>query len=213
MTQYEVREGLFKVSFEGILLGSSTTHRPSALRWVEMDLYWAEPGQEEDSPLLRLPDGGYVTHVIGQSVVAHRHNSVCGQKLPVTIADMIPDALPCPECQPPAFPMMRYIGPGEYDDSEEYEALLDAEAARITTLRRGMTGLLDVESPRHTLRRAVTARDAVRRIIGPKLSWPAEQLLNAAAQNDPLIKAAIEDPMTMADSPVPAFTVDSERTA
>ena len=72
MTQHTVRDGLFKVVFEGTFLGHSDTHREGTLRWVEMDLYWAEPGQDHSSPLLRLPDGGYVTHIIGQSVVAHR---------------------------------------------------------------------------------------------------------------------------------------------
>jgi hypothetical protein len=198
MTQYTVKDGLFRVVFTGTLLGHSDTHRNGVLRWVEMDLYWAEPGQEETSPLLRMPEGGYVTHIIGQSVVAHRLNSGTCSGLPVKIADMIPDALPCPDCEPDPFPLMRIIDPGEYRTDEEREELLDIEAERIMTLRRKYDGMMDVESPRHTLRRAATAREAVRRIVGPKLSWPAEKLLHVAAQNDPLIKAAMEDPSTAA---------------
>jgi len=198
MTQHTVRDGLFKVVFEGVLLGSSGTHQPGALRWVEMDLYWAEPGQEQTSSLLRLPQGGYVTHIVGQSVVAHRHNSTCGTGLSVKIAEMIPDALPCPTCEPEPFPVMRHIDPSEYSTDEEREELLDKEAEHIVDLRQDYDGLLDVESPRHTLRRALTAPDAVRRIVGQKLSWPAEKLLHEAQQNDPLIKAAMEDPSTAA---------------
>lgn len=198
MTQYTVRDGLFKVIFEGLLIGHSDTHREGVLRWVEMDLYWAEPGQDETSPLLRLPQGGYVTHIVGQSVVAHRHNSPTCSGLSVLIAEMTPDALPCPVCEPEPFPLMRHIDPSEYSTSEEREALLDIEEERITALRQNYAGMLDVESPRHTLRRALTARDAVRRIVGPKLSWPAEKLLHVASQHDPLIKAAMEDPSTAA---------------
>ena len=85
---------------------------------------------------------------------------------------MVPDALPCPVCTPGPFPVMRHIDPSEYQTGAEREELLDIEAERITALRQDYAGVLNVESPRHTLRRALTARDAVRRIVGPKLSWP-----------------------------------------
>lgn len=197
MTHHTVRDGLFPVDFEGKLLGSSNTHRPGVLRWVEMDLYYADAGQDETSPLLRLPEGGYVTHVVGQSVVAHRHRSTCGTGLKTFISEMIPDALPCPECKPDAFPVMRQLNPAHYPNSDAHEEALDAEADRVLEARLFMQECLDVESPKHSVRRASTAREAVRRIVGQKLSWPAEQLLHEAAQNDPAIKAAMADPLTM----------------
>lgn len=197
MTHHTVRDGLFPVEFEGMLLGSSNTHRPHALRWVEMDLYWADAGQDVSSPLLRLPQGGYVTHVVGQSVVAHRHRSECATGLKVHVTRMIPDALPCPVCAPDPFPVMKHLPAGDYPTDDAHEEAMDAEAERVKSARLGLDCFYDVESPKHSVRRAATAREAVRRIVGQKLSWPAEQLLHEAAENDADIREAMSDPNTM----------------
>src|SRR5258708_6823250 len=94
----EVRDGLYPVQFTGRLLAESSTEKnlrddqdwhkldPAIqrlfLRWVEMELYSVDPGQryvDPDDPaqedLIKLPDGGYFLHIVGQSVCYHGHDS------------------------------------------------------------------------------------------------------------------------------------------
>lgn len=192
----QVRDGLFSFTFEGREVASFSTEKPGRHQWVEMELYWAEPGQGRSAPLLRLPGGGYVTHVIGQSVRAHRHNSSCvSGGLPVAMKDLIAEALPCPDCRP-SFPVMKTLRPDRFRSDDEFEQAVAREEARVYAERAGLAGTLSLESPRHSVRRSLNAADLVRHVVGDKLSWPAEQLLNQAAAADPDIKAAIDDPAT-----------------
>lgn len=195
MSKIEVRDGMFSFSFEGREVAAVSTEKPGRHQWVEMELYWAEPGQIEQSPLLRLPGGGYVTHVIGQSVRAHRHNSSCSSGIETLIKDLIAEALPCPTCRP-SFPLMKTMRHERYRDEFEFEMAVSREEGRVYAARSVLTGSVDLESTRHSVHRAFTAKHAVQRIIGDRLSWPAERLLYAAAAADADIKAAIDDPAT-----------------
>jgi hypothetical protein len=153
----EVRDGLKPVQFEGTLLARVRTETPRRPRWVEFELYCSEPNKS-------LPNGGYLIHIIGQSVVYHRHESACNTGVPHRAADLPDDAEPCDVCRPPA-------------------------AAAL-----GGADVVDLESPRHTLYKCATAEDAVRQIRGHRLSAPASRLLETAAQADPAIAAAYSAP-------------------
>lgn len=153
-----VRDGLRPVDFTGeqIARVSTETDRP---RWVELELYWATPSE-------KLPEGGYFTHIVGQSVVYHKHQSDCNTGVPATVEEIPEDSEPCEKCRPPALTML---------DSDAW---------------------VDMESPRHTLYRTGGPREqaAVEMVqrMQRRPSAPAQRLLEMAAQEDPAIAHALE---------------------
>ena len=191
MDKIQVTDGMYGITFSGREIARVTTEQPGGLRWVEMELYWAEPGQDESVPMLQLPEGGYVTHIIGQSLVAHKHNSFCKRGVQVHVNEMIADALPCPDCTP-QFPVMKNIDPRKFEDEDLYLRKVAEEEERVLTARKDNYMLVDLESPRHSVHRAKSAPEAVRQIIGPHLSWPAERLLSMARKADPKIDAVFD---------------------
>jgi hypothetical protein len=56
---------------------------------------------------------------------------------------------------------------------------------------------LRVETPHHTLKRAKTAEDAVRKIIGDRMSMPAQQLLEIAMRKDARIAEVFSPPAAL----------------
>jgi hypothetical protein len=181
-TKHEVVDGVYAIPFLGASIGFSTTGKlipQPSLRWVEMELYTVEPGQSYSLPddpdqedLLKLPDGGYLCHVIGQSVVYHQYGVGCGGGgVPTTAKDTEIDVLPCPDCRPvrlwtPARDGQAWLRPG-----------VDPEMQ------------VELETARHSVQRATSEGQIVRSIVGSRLSTPAQKLLYAARKNDPRIDA------------------------
>lgn len=175
--KHTVRDGLYPVEFEGDQLAAVSTETWSASRWVELELYRI-PAQPDPTGRISLPRGGYLTHVIGQSLVAHRRNSRCNTGVPTKISDLPDDAVPCDECNP-EFPVCMNI-----NDAAEVASVRAARA-------RDLDGVVDLESPRHSLHRTVSAAETVRKITGRQLSTPAQRLLETAAISDEEIKKII----------------------
>ena len=59
MTQFEVRDGSRIFAFDGEMLGSVSSHRPSSPRWSEYKLY-------------KTVGGMYILEKIGRSIVVHQ---------------------------------------------------------------------------------------------------------------------------------------------
>lgn len=174
--KYIVRDGLIPVEFEGERLAVVSTEVRWVDRWVELELYKVPP-QPDPTGRIGLPSGGYITHVIGQSVRAHVHDSACNTGVPVQIRDLPSDAVPCADCSPD-FPVCM--------DSEDED-----EVAAVRAERSLLSGVFDLESARHTVHRSVTAGETVRRVTGRALSTPAQRLLEIAATIDPEIAGVI----------------------
>lgn len=58
MNTHQVRDGLRLITFEGDLLGQSSSRRPGVSRWTEMSLFLTE-------------GGSYVLEKVGRSVMCH----------------------------------------------------------------------------------------------------------------------------------------------
>ena len=162
---FTVRDGLRPVEFSGEQLSSVSTETDRSLRWVELELYWAHPSE-------KMPDGGYFVHIVGQSVVYHRHESACNTGVATLRKDLPEDAEPCQVCRPPA------------NSAASVEADL-AYPGRV----------VDLESSRHTLYRSIGPREQSAMGIVQQMqrrpSAPAQRLLETAAQKDKFIAAAM----------------------
>jgi hypothetical protein len=193
---HTVQDGLWPVTFSGTPLGPTVRTRreipgdrdwedlepwekKGIARWVSMTLYRV-PAQDDPAGRIALPDGGYLYHVVGESLVYH-HIRGCRKGVPKTAAETTPDMLPCWECSPapPDFLWEEW----EDESTEPAALIVDPELE------------LRVETPHHTLKRARTAEDAVRKIIGERMSMPAQQLLETAMRKDPEIAAVFSPPV------------------
>lgn len=190
---HEVIEGLRPVRFKGSLLAHSDTERKmpdgkqwpdlsvwekkAVGRWVDMDLYYVEPGQADPDARIMLPSGGYFFHIIGQSLVFHVHDSSCNKGIPVHAENTEIDVVPCWECDAPL------IWDWDQREPEDQASLLVPPNM-----------IVDIESPRHSLKRAATAAGIVREVEGRQLSTPAQRLLEIAMENDPAIGKVFRPP-------------------
>lgn len=188
---YEVRDGLWPVKFDGTELAVSTTERDmpegsswltleqwqkrAVGRWVRMVLYKVPP-QPDPTGRIALPDGGYFFHIVGESLIYHTRGSACNAGVPVLAKDTPIDVLPCWNCRP-APPML-----WEETPADDPALLVDPGFP------------VDLESPRHTLRRAHTAEDIVRKVIDKQMSTPAQRLLEMAMEKDPDIAQVFNQP-------------------
>lgn len=193
-----VRDGLWPVHFQGTQLAVSTTERKlpegrtwrslsvwekkAVSRWVEMELYLVDPGQPDPIGRIGLPDGGYLYHVIGQSLVYHSLTSSCNAGVPVQAGNTEIDVLPCWDCRP-ALPLLwDWAGADRDPDGKRASLLVPPDMS------------VSLESPRHTLKRAVTASDLVRLVIDRQLSTPAQRLLEIAQEQDGRIAEVFSSP-------------------
>lgn len=185
MTMHEVRHGLRAVTFDGNKIGESSTEKilqptdnwdqmsPRAkqlfLRWSEFTLYTVPPGQEGD---LLPTDGGYLYHVVGQSLCYHVHQGGCNSGVKKRAGDTSIYVLPCYVCRPPL--LWSWLNE---DDDDDTRALVDPDM------------LVDMESPTHSVYTSSTAAGIAKIIERGRLSLPAQRLLEDAIQNDPGIAA------------------------
>jgi hypothetical protein len=195
---HEVRDGMWTVRFRGVQLSVSTTERKmpdgrswaslsawdkkAIGRWVEMELYTVEPGQDDPDGRIGLPDGGYLYHIIGQSLIYHTTGSACNSGVPVIAGKTEIDVLPCWNCRP-APPLLWDWAGAERDPDGKRASLLVPETYSV-----------DLESPRHTVKRAVLAPEIVRLVIDKQLSTPAQRLLEVAQERDQNIAEVFAPP-------------------
>lgn len=188
---HEVMDGLWPVTFEGTQLAAAATERdmpPGAhwedldeytkkavSRWVRMALYKVEPGQDDPMGRIRLPGGGYFFHIVGESLIYHVQDSACNAGVPVRANGTGPDVLPCWKCRPPML--------------WKWDPYADPDADRAALMVPDGDMIVDLESPRHTLRRSETAAGIVERVIDKRMSSPAQRLLEIAREKDPDIEA------------------------
>jgi hypothetical protein len=191
MTMLEVRDALWTVEFKGERVARTDTEKRlprnlawedvdpkdvrSYLRWVEMEIFSVEPGQDDEQ--VGLPLGGYFYHVVHHTVCYHTSPPDCGWKgVPFTAGSADADLLPCRECNPPML----------YDPNSP--DLADPVLLTAPDL------VVDVEPVRHDLYRLATPRELVARIKGKWLTMPASMLLEIARKNDPAINAVFARP-------------------
>lgn len=87
---YEVKDGSRTLTFDGTLLGESSSYRRGSTRWIEFELY-------------RTGSGTYVLSRVGVSVVFH--SGACELVGKYGLQDSLverlrADAVPCDECRP-----------------------------------------------------------------------------------------------------------------
>lgn len=148
--------------FQGTLVAEVSTYGPDRSRWFEMRLW-------------HHSDGGWVVDRVSMSVRYHASNTTCRRNddrlmgTPTKVADLPPEAEPCPDCDP-AWP---------------------DELSGETRVR--------FEAPRHTVIHCPTARDVIEAVTvdrnrpgsQPFASGPATELLTKAAGLVPEIAAAL----------------------
>lgn len=87
---YEVRDGSRTLTFEGSILGSSSSYRPGSTRWIEFELYKTE-------------NGSYVLSRVGVSLVFHSGACYLVDKyklLDRPVTELDDNAIPCESCAP-----------------------------------------------------------------------------------------------------------------
>ena len=194
LTMHEVRHGLRPVTFSGEIISESSTRKRLQpeddwavmsgrakdlfLRWTEMTLYAVPAGSEEPEGIIVLPDGGYVYHVVGQSLCYHVHRSECEAGVQATAAETPDDALPCWKCRPP---QLREWIP-EDDETETLELIVPADM------------IVDMESPTHSVYTHATAAGITKIVERGRLSLPAQRLLEIARKHDAAIDAVYARP-------------------
>jgi hypothetical protein len=115
---YEVKDGSRTLTFNGKLLGASSSYRRGSTRWIEFELYQTE-------------SGSYVLSRVGVSVVFHSAACELVSKygLHDTVVDELSDtATPCESCQPTF--EAQIVFPEKYrywaQVSDDPQAVLDA---------------------------------------------------------------------------------------
>lgn len=115
---YEVRDGSRTLTFEGELLGESSSWRRGSTRWIEFELY-------------KTQSGAYILSRVGVSVVFHSGACELVSKYGLhdaIVADLSEDAVPCETCEPTY--EAQIVFPEKYrywaQVSEDPQAVLDA---------------------------------------------------------------------------------------
>lgn len=115
---YEVKDGSRTLTFEGKLLGESSSYRRGSTRWIEFELY-------------RTENGSYVLSRIGVSLVFHSGACELVGKYGLhdaSVMDLSKDAVPCETCNPTYEAQLVFPEKYRYwaQVSEDPQAVLDA---------------------------------------------------------------------------------------
>lgn len=188
--EYTVRHVLESYSIQGTLIGSTTTEEDWKDRWTEIYLYRVDPGGAPTvlHPRTRaeaLPDGGYISHVVGQSLRAHTLEirfTRCKGGVPREIRKLPDEYQPCPDCRP----SFAFISPSVPEED------MAAETARVRRAREGITERVRMEVTRHHIHSAVSPEDMIAGLTeGIRATAPGEDVIRIAADNDAGIKAVL----------------------
>ena len=115
---YEVRDGARTLTFEGALLGESSSYRRGSTRWIEFELYKTE-------------SGSYVLSRVGVSLVFHSGACELVNKYGLhdaSVEDLSEDATPCEQCSPTFEAQLVFPEKYRYwaQVSDDPQAVLDA---------------------------------------------------------------------------------------
>ena len=115
---YEVKDGSRTLTFNGELLGESSSYRRGSTRWIEFELYKTE-------------SGSYVLSRVGVSLVFHSGACELVGKYGLhdaSVADLAEDAVPCDTCQPTYEAQLVFPEKYRYwaQVSDDPQAVLDA---------------------------------------------------------------------------------------
>ncbi len=115
---YEVRDGSRTLTFNGELLGASSSYRRGSTRWIEFELYKTE-------------SGSYVLSRVGVSVVFHSGACELVTKYGLhdsSVSELSTDAVPCDSCQPTYEAQLVFPEKYRYwaQVSDDPQAVLDA---------------------------------------------------------------------------------------
>lgn len=181
--EYTVRHVLKPHRIQGALIASVTTELPTKDRWTEIHLYRVDPGGAPTIP--SLVNGGYLSHVIGQSLRVHTtavYSDQCRGGTPKEVRQLLDEAQPCPVCHPG----FAWISPRTSQED------LPAEMARVRRAREGRTDMVRAEVERHQVHPAVTAEEIIAGLTeGIKTTVPGEDAIREAADRDPAIRAVL----------------------
>lgn len=139
---YAVKDGSRTLTFEGNLLGKSSSYRRDSTRWIEFELY-------------RTESGSYVLSRVGVSLVFHSGACELVNKYglhDVVVDELDADAVPCESCQPTyeaqiVFPeKYRYWAQVSDDPQAVLDALYKRDDNGAKYLTRVAQRLLDVAS-------------------------------------------------------------------
>ena len=115
---YEVKDGSRTLTFNGELLGASSSYRRGSTRWIEFELYKTE-------------SGSYVLSRVGVSLVFHSGACELVSKYGLhdaLVAELENEATPCETCQPTF--EAQIVFPEKYrywaQVSDDPQAVLDA---------------------------------------------------------------------------------------
>lgn len=188
--EFTVRHVLESHQITGTLIASTSTEEDWKDRWTEIYLYRVDPGGAPTvmSPRTRTPalrDGGYLSHVIGQSLRAHTlvvRSRFCKGGVPTEISKLPGEAQPCPECRP-VFPFI---------SASTFAEDVPDELARVRKARDGIAGQVRMEVTRHHIHTAEQAEEMIAGLTeGARATAPGEDVIRIAAGNDPDIRAAL----------------------
>lgn len=115
---YAVKDGSRTLTFEGDLLGKSSSYRRDSTRWIEFELY-------------RTESGAYILSRVGVSLVFH--SGACELVSKYGLHDVVVDeldsqAVPCDMCQPTFEAQLVFPEKYRYwaQVSDDPQAVLDA---------------------------------------------------------------------------------------
>ena len=115
---YEVKDGSRTLTFEGQLLGESSSYRRGSTRWIEFELY-------------KTHSGAYILSRVGVSLVFHSGACELVNKYGLhdaSVDSLSPEATPCESCNPTYEAQLVFPEKYRYwaQVSEDPQAVLDA---------------------------------------------------------------------------------------
>lgn len=119
---YRVRDSAEFLEFDGTKLADVSTMSDLSPRWTQMELY-------------KTTDGQYVLHIIGASVVYHRHHGPCNSGVETVAADLPDDAEPCFKCNPPELDKLSDADLVDFEEDRYASHICPDATAVISQLR------------------------------------------------------------------------------
>jgi hypothetical protein len=152
------------LEFAGELIATATTRQPGKARWLDMRLYRTTDGT-----------GRYIIGRTGRSLMVHRHNGSCNRGVPVPVASLEDDVVPCQLCGTPSPSVLKMTPRGLANrEADHHSATVCSSAAEmLARLRLRGASPADGDEP-----------------YGSAYSAPAQRLLDEARLNDKAVEAA-----------------------
>jgi hypothetical protein len=153
------------LEFAGEAVATATTRQPGKVRWLDIALYRVTDGT-----------GRYVIARTGRSVAVHRQGG-CNRGVPVPVAELSGDSVPCHICGTPDLAVLKMMPHGVANrEADHHSATVCANATEMLARLR--------------LRGSPSEEDSSYGNGGNAYSAPAQRLLDEARLKDPVVEAA-----------------------